>query len=171
MKINSLGYLSMRKSKGEEKFFAVSIDRYNTFKMHILEILNRRIKPATSELMELFAVEFSDSKISPNVVYSHHVIVGGLIISLSREEGRNKLCSLRLKIFINPDKKILFSNIPPNFHEYFAFIRRNFLSYIRQKYTKSCASFLCYFMRTQYCHLRQPVIEYLPTLSHQTPCH
>lgn len=34
----------------------------------------------------------------------------------------------------------------------FVFIRNNFLSYIRQKYTKSYASFFCYILRTQHGH-------------------
>lgn len=74
--------------------------------MCILEILNKRIKPATCEL-ESFAIEFSDSKISPNFAYRHCVIIGGLINSLSREVGRNKISRLPLKIFIKQDKKNL----------------------------------------------------------------
>lgn len=60
-------------------------------------------QPATCELLELFAIEFSDSKISPNLAYRHCVIVGGLIDSLSRKVERSEISRLPLKIFIKQD--------------------------------------------------------------------
>lgn len=73
--------------------------------MCILEILSKRIKPATCELLESFAIEFSDSKINLNLAYRHHVLIGGLINSLIRELGRNKISRFPLKTFIKEDKK------------------------------------------------------------------
>lgn len=64
------------------------------------------------------------------------------------------------KIFIKQSK----SNLLQNVNEFFAFMRRNFLSYIGQRCTKGCASFFCYLVKTQYYHIKHPVIKHSPTL-------
>lgn len=74
---------------------------------------------------------------------------------------------LPVKIFIKHDKPVFISNLAQNTKQLFAFVRRNFLSYITQKHTKGCASFFCYLVRTQHSHFRHLPIKHFPTLLQQ----